>query len=293
MDRAARPAYDAHALELPRPRQGLCEDAERVDRLPAVSSVAFHRRGPAAWWRQGERRLQLPTEDEAGSRQQQIIATLLRHGPMTIADLADALGVAKTSLRPQVDRLVLQGWLDRGRRRQGPGRPADIFSVSARSRQHSARQTMGELARLFLEEMAATETRSKVTSVVDGVGRRVTRLLRPIIGEGSPSERLRRLSEYLSESGILNDTSHSRRTVTLTIHTCPYVGLAGEYQQICAMHRQTLAELLGGETSSYRCRHEGHPYCELQVSVASSKSASGTPTRRRVTHAKKATKRRK
>ena len=224
----------------------------------------------------------MPTEDEPGPRQQQLIATLLRHGPMTIADLAEALGVAKTSLRPQLDRLVLQGWLDRDRRREGPGRPADIFSVSPRSRQHSAQQTMGEFARFLLEEVADAETRAKVTSVVEGVGRRVTQLLRPIIGEGPPSERLGRLSEFLNERGILNDTSHSRQTVTLTIHACPYFGLAGEYRQICAMHRQTIAELLGG-----------HSCCDLRVNVPSSKPASGGRGHHRSTRARKATKRRK
>ena len=233
-------------------------------------------------------------EDGSGSRQQQIVALLLRQGPMTIADLADAMGMAKTSLRPQIDRLVLQGWLDRDRRRQGPGRPADVFSASDRNRQHSAQQTMGEFARLLFQEMADTETRSKVTSVVDGVGRRVTRLLRPIIGDGPPSDRVRRLSEYLSKRGILNDTHESKQAVTLNIHTCPYVGLASEHRQICAMHRRTLAELLGAKTADHRCRHEGHPCCEFGVSVRSSKPASGAGRKRwRSTGAKKTAKRRR
>ncbi|UCE60468.1 MAG: MarR family transcriptional regulator [Phycisphaerales bacterium] len=236
----------------------------------------------------------MPIEEEPGSRRQQIVALLLRQGPMTIADLADALGVAKTSLRPQLDRLVLQGWLDRDRRRKGPGRPADVFSASDRSRQDSAQQTMGELAWFLLEEVADTETRSKVTSVLDGVGRRVTSRLRPIIGDGPPSERLRRLSEYLSQRGILNDTKESRQAITLSIHTCPYVGLADGHQQICAMHRRTLADLLGAKTAEHRCRHEGQRCCEFAVNVGSSKPASGAERKRkRPAGAKKKTKRRK
>jgi predicted ArsR family transcriptional regulator len=235
----------------------------------------------------------LSPENEPGSRQQQIIATVLRHGPMTIADLADTLDVAKTSLRPQLDRLVLQGWLVRDRRREGPGRPADIFSASDRSRERFAQPTLGEFGRFLLEEVAETETRSKVTSVVEGVGRRVTQLLRPIVGEGPPSERLRRLSEFLSERGILTDISRSGQTVTLTVHTCPYVGLAGEYQQICAMHRQTVAELLGGETCSHRCRHEGHTCCEFKLNIASSKRSSARRRRPRSTSARKTSKRRR
>lgn len=235
----------------------------------------------------------MPILDESGSRQQQIVALLLRQGPMTIAELAESMGVAKTSLRPQLDRLVLQGWLKRERRRQGPGRPADVFSASDHSREHSAQQTMGELARLLLEEVAETETRSKVTSLVDGVGRRVARLLRPIVGDGPPSERIRRLSDYLSESGILNDLNESKQNVTLSIHTCPYIGLAGEHSQICAMHRRILAEILGAETTDHQCRHDGQPCCKVTVSVGSSKPPSGSGRKhRRSDGAKKRAKRR-
>lgn len=233
----------------------------------------------------------MPPTDESGTRQEQIIATILRHGPMTIASLAEALDVAKTSLRPQLDRLALQGWLDRGCRRQGPGRPADVFSASDQSRRRAAQDTTGEFARFLLEEMADTETRSRLTSVVKGVGRRVTHLVRPILGEGPPAERLRRLSEYLSERGILNDVSCSGQTVTLSIHTCPYAGLAGDYRQICAMHRETLAELLGAEASEHRCRHDGHPCCDFKVTVAASKPAGRGQRRPRVVRSRKTAKR--
>ena len=227
--------------------------------------------------------------DEPESRQRQIIALLAHNGPMTIAELAEVLGLAKTSLRPPLERMVLQGWLDRQRRRQGPGRPADVFSVSPGSQKRFAQETMDEFARLLLEEMVDTEARSKVKSVIAGAGRRLTRLLRPDVGDGPPSERLHRLSEALTKRGILNDISQSRQKATLSIYTCPYAGLSEEYHEICAMHHKIIAGLLGGEACTHRNRREGYPCCQFNVATTSSRSATGRRYRRRSGHVKKTT----
>ncbi len=231
----------------------------------------------------------MPPVDDLGPRRRQIAELLLRRGTMTIAELADALGVAKTSVRPQVDRLVLEGWLDRARRRQGPGRPADIFSASDRARQHLAEPTTGEFARLLLEEVADSETRAKVRAILDGVGLRTMGLLRPIIGEGPVADRVRRLSEFLEGRGILTDASHSKQMVTLRFHTCPYFGLADEYRQVCAMHRKTLAELLGGEASAHCCRLDGQPRCEFKVNIAPSVPSPAGKRRPRAKRGKRST----
>ena len=213
-------------------------------------------------------------EDELGSRRQQIVSLVLRHGAMTVAELAESLGVAKTSLRPQLDRLVLQGWLDRDQRRQGPGRPADVFTASERSREQFAQVTVAEFARSLLAEMVETESHAKVSSVMDGVGRRLTEILRPIVGDGPPAERVRRLQQFLDERGILTDVDENRQTTTLNIHTCPYVGLACAHPQVCEMHRQAVAEILGGKIIRHNCRHDGHPCCDFKVDVADSNGAA-------------------
>jgi predicted ArsR family transcriptional regulator len=228
----------------------------------------------------------VPLDDELGSRQQQIIGLLLREGPLTMADLADQLGMGKTSLRPQVDRLVLQGWLDRAQRRQGPGRPADVFSVSDRSRERFAHPTMDEFARLLLEEITAREAKPKVKSIMDGVGQRLVEVLRPVVGEGPPAERARRLAAYLTERGILSESGDSRKDVTLTIHACPYAGAAGAHRELCAMHARAVGALLGGKAHTHQWRHDGEPCCEFRVALKPGKSSSDAGGRSRTRRAK-------
>jgi predicted ArsR family transcriptional regulator len=223
----------------------------------------------------------MPGEDRE-SRQQQILGLLAREGPMTIAQMAERLGLAKTSLRPQVERLRLQGWLHHERLRSGPGRPADVFSVSPQSRRHFARQSMDDFGRALLAEVAEAVPKQKLRSILASVGRRLVSLLRPMVGEGTPSDRLRRLSGLLSERGIQNEMERSGSATTLRVHTCPYAGLAGEHRDVCRMDRGMITELVGGEIRFHKCMLDGDSHCEFTVSStrSSSKKRAGRRAKR-------------
>ncbi len=201
---------------------------------------------------------------QLSSRGWEIIVLIARKGPITLAGLAAATGLAKTSLRQQVDRLASAGWVERSRRHGKPGRPVDVFSISDQSRQLFTRQT-DEFARTLVEEITDTEGESKLREVVAGVGRRLARRLGPLVGEGPLTERVERLAESFCEAGALNDVAPSERGLTLTIHTCPYHGLASGRHVICEMERELVSRLVGAETRLSHCMADGHSRCELDV----------------------------
>lgn len=209
-----------------------------------------------------------------GTRQWDIVVLVARRSPIILAEIADEIGLARTSTQQQVGRLVSEGWLDRTARHGKPGRPADVFSLSDQSR-HLFAQQGDSFARILLEEIADTEGESKLRALVKGVGRRMTRRLRPRIGEGTPQERLDRLSKLLSEDGALNDVTRSSRGSTLTVHTCPYHGLSEEHGALCEMHREMVRRLVGAKVRAIRRMADGHPRCEFELTVG-----SGVPAKR-------------
>ena len=197
--------------------------------------------------RQDDRREPLDGRMQPGSRQREIVVLLARQGPMTIAEMVRVVGLAKSSMRQQVERLFLEGWLVRERRCQGPGRPVDVFSISDQSRRLFTQQQIDEFAKFLLEEIAGAERPSRLRSILRGVGRRMIRRLRPLVGGGPPEERVQRLAELLCERGIVSDASGSERGVTLHIHTCPYHGLASEHREVCEMDCETMGQLVGSQ----------------------------------------------
>ena len=204
----------------------------------------------------------------AGTRQWDIVVLVARRSPITLAEIADEMGLARTSTQQQVSRLVSEGWLDRTARHGKPGRPVDDFSLSRQSRCLFA-QCAGDFARDLLEEIADTEGESKVRSLVKGVGRRMTRKLSLCVGRGTPKERLHRLAELLSGNGALNDVTRSEQGFTLTVHTCPYHGLSEEHSAFCDMHREMISRVVGAKVRAGRRIADGHPRCEVELAIGS------------------------
>jgi predicted ArsR family transcriptional regulator len=184
---------------------------------------------------------------------------------MTIAEMVRAVGLAQTSMRQQVERLALEGWLVRERRCRGPGRPADVFSISDQSRRLFIQQQIDEFAKLLLEEVADAARPSKLRSILRGVSRRMIRRLGHLVDEGSPTERVQRLAGLLCDRGILSDASGSERDLTLHVYTCPYHGLANEHREICEMDCETMGQLVGRQMRLDRCMLDGDSHCEFQV----------------------------
>ena len=141
----------------------------------------------------------------------------------------------------------------------------DVFSISDQSRRLFTQQQIDEFAKLLLEEVADAVRPSKLRAILKGVGRRMVRRLGPLVGEGSPTERVQRLAELLCERGIVSDASRSERGVTLHIHTCPYHGLASEHREICEMDCETMGRLVGRQMRLDRCMLDGDSHCEFQV----------------------------
>jgi DNA-binding PadR family transcriptional regulator len=85
---------------------------------------------------------------------------------MTIAQLVEETGMAKTSVRQRLRQLVWEGWLSKEKRRNGRGRPADVFSLTERCRQRFA-QDLGDLADALMPDVDAGHGASSRRFVIE------------------------------------------------------------------------------------------------------------------------------
>ncbi|MCK4872070.1 MAG: MarR family transcriptional regulator [Phycisphaerales bacterium] len=201
-----------------------------------------------------------------GSRQWDLLTLVARHGSMTVTQMIEETGLARTSLRQQVDRLMGEGWLDRDRRHGQRGRPADVFSLSSQSRHLMAQQT-GELAHALVEEIAHQDGESKLKSIVDGIGQRMLGSLRSVVGEGPPADRIQWLADWFAERGALSSVTRTDDSVTLTMHICPFHSVSGGRRVICEMECDLVRELVGAETQLRCCMHDGGTRCGFEVQL--------------------------
>ena len=158
------------------------------------------------------------------------MAALLRHGPLSIAELVRELAVTTTAVRMQVNRLLAEGWLVHTRRSAGPGRPAGVYALSDRARREIGVRSGPELSKLLLAEIAEQEGEQKAKLLLAGVSRRLAEAARQSVGNGSPEERLRRLAEFLSGEGIPAEAPPEG--ARLTVFACPYAALSAAQKDL-------------------------------------------------------------
>jgi len=185
---------------------------------------------------------------------------------MTVAQLVAESGVTTTAVRQQVYRLLLEGLVVRTKRRQGPGRPADVISVSERGRQLFGGHS-DELCRLLMEEISEREGPERAREILRGVSRRIARQTHPMIGSGPLRERLRKLAALWQEHGLLVDVDDdlSPSGLRLTVFTCPYPDLADGHREICEMERESVSELVGSRVTLDSCLLDGGRCCRFSV----------------------------
>ncbi len=195
---------------------------------------------------------------------QQIVDLLLRNGALTIAELVEKLGVTTTAVRQQINRLLAEGWLEQSQRRQGPGRPAHVLTLSEQAKRALA-PASDPIARLLLDEIADTEGPDRTRDILRGVGRRMARELHPHVGAGSAQQRVRNLADWLRQGGARVETVAARGGTTLTVFTCPYHDLAQEHHEICEIERAAVGEAVGGEVELQQCMSKGDRCCAFRL----------------------------
>lgn len=210
----------------------------------------------------------LPHTPEEGTPGRQIIDLILRHGPLTIAELVSRMGVTTTAVRQPVDRLVSEGWLTRAQRRGGPGRPAHVLSISDETRRLFAQQS-DELSALLVEEIVESDGAGRAQQLLRAVGRRLASRSRATVGDGATEQRVRNLAELMNRQGMLVDACCSEQGMSLNVYTCPYPDLAGQHREVCEMERETVSDLIGHDVALSHCMQDGHHRCEFSVQAES------------------------
>jgi predicted ArsR family transcriptional regulator len=172
-------------------------------------------------------------------------------GPVSRDQAAEALGVGRKIAAFHLDRLADQGLLDvafrrlSGRQGPGAGRPAKLYSRSARQVQVSLPPRHYELAaRLFAEALASPNPARELTEAAracgESIGARERQRAGLRTGTHPPLE---------STVGVLESHGYEPSITDgqVTLRNCPFDALARDYRDVvCTMNRALIDGLVTG-----------------------------------------------
>lgn len=186
------------------------------------------------------------------STRNRVARSILDHGPSTVAELADRLGLTQAAVRRHLDALVADDMVEARKQRvygtRTRGRPARVFALTdcGRDAFEQAYDTLAVDALRWIAEReggpeaVAAFARARVAEQA--------RAYREAIEAAGPDERTEALAKALSEDGYAATARSAplpHKGEQLCQHHCPVVHVAEQFPQLCEAETEIFAELLG------------------------------------------------
>jgi predicted ArsR family transcriptional regulator len=204
---------------------------------------------------------------EVESSDRSLLDLIRRHGPLTVAEMAERLGVTATAVRNRLTRLVGAGMVERRTEPSGRGRPKHTYQASVAAHKRLG-QNYADLAVILWDEMMRTvEDRKLRRFLFARITDRLAELYRAQVTGVEWERRLVQLGSILHDRGIETEVTGGDGGVmpVLKQHSCPYYELAEADRAVCAMERKMFEKVLGRSLRLSQCRLDGHRSCDFEA----------------------------
>jgi predicted ArsR family transcriptional regulator len=199
-----------------------------------------------------------------------LLDLIRRQGPLTVVEMAAALGVTDTAVRNRLARLVGSRLVERRPEHRGRGRPRHVYQVSVEA-QKQLGQNYADLAVALWEELMSTvEDRRLRRLLFTRVTDRLADIYRSQVSGQEWEGRLVQLTGLLHDRGVEAEVAKDAGggVSILRQHSCPYYALAEADRAICALERKMFEKVLGRSLRLSKCRLDGDRVCDFQAKPA-------------------------
>lgn len=187
-----------------------------------------------------------------------ILEHIQRQGQATIKELEDVLGVSTTAVREHLSHLYANGLVTSHSVRHGPGRPRLVYTLTDKA--HGLFPKQYELLiNLLLQEIAAEEGAQRVEQLLERVGTRLAHEYAERMNEDDIKVRMDELRTMLETRGIPAELHPSGEGIKIL--SCPFLDVAQEHSEVCAMEQQMIEQVLGEEVILDHSIRDGHYHC--------------------------------
>ncbi|MEU4039328.1 helix-turn-helix transcriptional regulator [Streptomyces collinus] len=183
------------------------------------------------------------------STRNRVARSILDHGPSTVAELADRLGLTQAAVRRHLDALVADDVVEAREQRvygaRTRGRPAKVFALTDCGRD-AFDQSYDSLAADALRWIADQE--GGADAVAAFARARIAAqagAYRAAVENAGPDERAEALAKALSADGYAATARSAPVGEQLCQHHCPVAHVAEQFPQLCEAETEIFAELLG------------------------------------------------
>ncbi|GAA4924416.1 metalloregulator ArsR/SmtB family transcription factor [Streptomyces coeruleoprunus] len=217
------------------------------------------------------------------STRNRVARSILDHGPSTVAELAERLGLTQAAVRRHLDALVADDVVaPREQRVYGArtrGRPAKVFALTdcGRDAFDQSYDTLAVDALRWIEQNAGGEAavaafaRDRIEAQVEAY--------REAVESAPPERRAEALAKALTGDGYAATARNAPVGQQLCQHHCPVIHVAERYPQLCEAETEIFSRLLGTHVQRLATIAHGDGVCTTVIphGTAKTQTAAQTP----------------
>ena len=194
----------------------------------------------------------------------EILTTLKERGSARAEELAAALGITVSAIRQHLAALDAGGLVSHKEIKGGPGRPKFVFHLTSAA-EGLFPQSYGELANDLLD-IIQTEDPGLASRIFSQLAARNLGLAQNKFHGQAYPERLRNMVAMLDERGFLpRMETHEDGSFVLTLHNCPVLSVAQNFNPICEGEIGVLQGILPEVQLTQQSRmREGSHACQFR-----------------------------
>jgi predicted ArsR family transcriptional regulator len=202
-----------------------------------------------------------PNNDATRAR----LLALLREGTWTVDDLATRLELTDNAVRFHLATLEAAGTVRKEGvlRKQGAGKPADLYTLTADAEESFSRAYAPVLA-ATVAELRETMTSVQLVAFLKRVGKRLAMAFRG--KPGTLSSRVASASELLNALGGVTTVEKSGSTYHIIGRACPLSRAVESDACVCAAVTALVAEVANADVRE-RCDRSGRPRCNFEITA--------------------------
>jgi len=210
---------------------------------------------------------------------QRILDHLYRERRATVKELANVLGMTPTGVRQHLAILEREGLVHGSEARGRVGRPAHVYSLSARG-EALYPKNYDVLANMLIEELRALAGPEALQRVLQRVSARMAEQQRDRVEGKELAERVEETARILREMGCVVECERRGDEFYLHQCTCPYPNVARRNSGVCALEVDYVRRLTGADARLVASLLRGDRACTYRIRRAQRQSATEAPTAR-------------
>jgi predicted ArsR family transcriptional regulator len=185
----------------------------------------------------------------------------LRHRPMTVEELARALGLTANAVRNQLRTLQEMGLAERTGTRPGPSKPSTLYGITLEGQVQFSTLYLPVLTR-FLKVAERRCDEGQLETLMAETGTLLAAsYTKP---SGAIKNRVRAGARVFADFGAVSEIRRGNGTLVIRSPVCPLAALTREHKAACNILEGFFAEFIGAP-ATVCCDVEEEPRCCFEI----------------------------